>query len=142
MAAHWWWIVLALSLGALELVSGTFYLLLVALGCLMAALLAWTGLGVAWQVLTATLWSGMFCYALMRYRGAHPLQDASGIDTDDLDAGHFVTVNQWDQTGQTTVQYRGARWQARGDIGSEQRLGTHVIVRIDGNQLILRPKQP
>ena len=43
MAIQYWWWVLALGIGILELLSGTFYLLMIALGCAAAGLVAALG---------------------------------------------------------------------------------------------------
>jgi len=47
---YWWWI-LALGMGVLELVTGTFYLLVLAAGCAAGGLAAWAGAGLTVQVL-------------------------------------------------------------------------------------------
>ena len=43
------WLVAALILGGLEMIAGTFYLLVLAAGAVVAAALDWFGLSLAWQ---------------------------------------------------------------------------------------------
>ena len=66
-----WWL-LAGAAVALELVSGTFYLLMLALGLAAAALAAHAGAGLAWQLSCAALVGGGAVLAwsrLARQRG-------------------------------------------------------------------------
>ncbi len=51
MQLHYWWWILALGLGVLELMTGTFYLLVLAAGCAAGGLAAWFGAGLTVQVL-------------------------------------------------------------------------------------------
>ena len=43
------WLVAALILGGIDMVAGTFYLLMIGLGCLAGAVVYWADLSLAWQ---------------------------------------------------------------------------------------------
>ena len=49
ISAVWGWLIAALVLGGSEILTGTFYLLVLAVSCLAGAVAAGLALGAAWQ---------------------------------------------------------------------------------------------
>ena len=133
----YWWIAAGL-LVAVELTTGTFYLLMLGLGAAAGAMAAHLGLGPAAQMLAAAIVGGAATIAWhlrRRSRGA-PAPAASNPDVN-LDIGQTVHVEAWSAEGTTQVQYRGAAWAAR-YIGQEPAVGgRHVIRAIEGSSLLL-----
>lgn len=139
-ASTLWW----LAAGALvlaELATGTFYLLMLALGAAAAALAAMAGGGVTAQLLAAAVVGGGAVVGWHRRRTA----GASGTDTAsnrnvNLDVGERVHVAAWGADGRTQVNYRGSNWAAvfRG-IGAPAP-GEYVIVAVESNHLVLAPR--
>lgn len=133
MSTYWW--VAAGILLALEMLSGTFYLLMLALGVASAALAAHVGWGLQAQIVTAAVVAlvavGLW-YQVRRQRRPPP-QD------NNLDIGESVQVQDWAPNGQTQVRYRGAQWQAVLLAGAECRPGLHRVVNLEGNRLVLAP---
>ena len=56
-----------------------------------------------------------------------------------LDIGQTVTVDGWEDNGQTRINYRGTIWQAELLSGYPRRIGTHRIHAIAGSRLVLIP---
>jgi membrane protein implicated in regulation of membrane protease activity len=130
-----WWLATGL-LVACELASGTFYLLMLALGCSAGALAAHGGLPAAGQIATAAV-VGLGATAFWHVRrkrqpSAEPVQRNRDVN---LDIGQSLLVPDWGADGCARVQYRGAPWSVR-YAGSDTPLpGPHVIVAVEGNQL-------
>jgi membrane protein implicated in regulation of membrane protease activity len=136
-AATTWWILTGL-LVALELATGTFYLLMLALGCLAGALAAHAGLGLAGQMAAAALVGGgavTMWYLRRRSLPAEPpIHENQNVH---MDIGGSVHVDKWEPDGTAKVPYRGAQWSARWEGGGTPEPGPHVIRKLDGNTLVL-----
>ena len=133
-----WWIAAAL-LVALELTSGTFYLLMLAVGAVAGAMAAHLGLGVPLQWVSAALVGTASVYALhsMRKKRINP---APGANRDiNLDIGSVVKVDAWDDHGEARIRYRGSDWQARFGGKGPLQPGHFRIKALDGNTLVLEP---
>lgn len=136
-SATTWWIVAGLLVAA-ELASGTFYLLMLALGCAVGALAAHLGLSQTGQVLAAAIVGGAAVVAWYLKRSRMPATAPAASNPDvNLDIGQSVQVDAWSANGLTQVHYRGAAWQARfiGDAPAQS--GRHVIRAIEGSCLLL-----
>jgi len=142
--ARLWWIASGLLL-AVELFSGTVFLLLLAIGLACAGLVAWGGGAVTLQMLTAALIGGGAMLALRtwrRHRRGETPPDA-GLA---LDRGQAVHVSRWRADGTASVQYRGAHWLARctddTPAAQAQSTGEFIIVDVEGTMLRVRPATP
>ena len=136
-AATPWWIAAGVLVAA-ELATGTFYLLMLALGAAAGALAAHAGLGLTGQMAGAALLGGgaIVVWYLRRSAQAKSLPLASNPDVN-LDVGRRVLVDHWHEDGQARVNYRGASWQARHAGIGQPTAGEHVIQAVDGNLLLL-----
>jgi membrane protein implicated in regulation of membrane protease activity len=132
-ATLWWLATAALVLA--ELASGTFYLLMLALGAMAGALAAHAGMGLTTQLLAAAL-VGSATVGLWHLRGRRGPPQARDQNLH-LDIGEHVQVERWDAQGQAQVRYRGAAWQARHVGPGSPVPGEHRIRAIDGNRLLL-----
>ena len=130
-----WWIVTG-ALVALELATGTFYLLMLAVGAAAGALAALTGASLATQLTVAAVVGGVGAYLGHRWNLRHP-RSAATIDT--LDVGETVQVGQWAPDGTAQVRYRGAPWTAVLRPGAPQRAGSHRVTELIGSRLVLEP---
>jgi len=138
-ATTWW--LLAGALVAAELLTGSFYLLMLALGAAAGALVAHMGMGSSWQIGMAALAGAFTTFGWYRYRRSRGSKFAVGEANRDLnlDIGQTVQVTQWDAIGQCQVSYRGAIWQARFVGSGTPTPGPHRIVALQGNTLELTP---
>jgi len=139
-AASWWWIAAGVVVAA-ELTTGTFYLLMMALGMAGAAVAAHLGLGVAVQVVVAALVGGG-ATALWHWRRYRTPRSAPVHENRDanLDIGERVNVPEWTDKRTTRVAYRGTMWTARLQEGAAQTTGEHHVVAVEGNWLVLAPR--
>ena len=137
-----WWIVAGVLVAA-ELATGTFYLLMLAVGAGAAAIAAHMGLAFNGQLLSAALIGGGAVIGWHFKRRAEPRAVPAGENRDvNLDIGEIVHVSAWDSDGAASVNYRGANWSARyAGTGSPQ-TGPHRIHAIDGTRLLLEPAPP
>ena len=131
---------LAGVLVAIELSTGTFYLLMLALGLAAAALAAHAGTGLSVQWLAAALVGGGAVGLWHRRRQAQPPSDPQRNPDLNLDIGERVQVVGWSAQGTARVQHRGTQWDARLSAGASPASGWHRIVAIDGSQLVLTPE--
>ena len=137
-----WWIAGGVLVAA-ELASGTFYLLMLALGCAAAALAAHAGGAVTGQVVVGAL-VGVGATAGWNFRRMRQPRSAPAESKRDvnLDIGQTVVVRAWGADGSTHVSYRGANWQAGYEGDGTPAPGPHAIVAVRGNRLMLSPASP
>lgn len=130
-----WWIAAAL-LVALELGSGSFYLLMLALGAAAGALAAHLGLAQPAQWSAAALVGAGSVVVLYLVRRRRPQRSPQANRDINLDIGSLVDVERWDAGGGARVRWRGTEWQAR--IGRGQPVpGRFRITAVDANTLVL-----
>ena len=138
-APTWWWLAAGLLVAA-ELLSGTFYLLMLALGCAAGALAAHGGAGPTAQIAVAALFGAGATAAWHYRRASAPRSEPVERNRDaNLDIGAQVMVRAWAEDGSTRVHHRGSTWSARLAPGATAASGLHVIVAVQGNQLQLAP---
>jgi membrane protein implicated in regulation of membrane protease activity len=138
-APTFWWLAAGV-LVAVELATGTFYLLMLAAGCAAAAVAAHAGAGSTAQVVIAAL-AGGGATAVWHLRRASSPRSAPAASNRDvvLDIGEPVRVAQWQDDGTARVQYRGAAWSVRYAGVGTPAPGDHVIVAMNGSQLSVAP---
>ena len=135
-----WWLA-AGALVAVELVTGTFYLLMLALGCATGALAGHLGLSSPAQMTLAALLGGSATGALYLKRSRQPAPEPSQTNRDvNIDIGRAVHVEHWAGDGSARVSYRGASWAVRFAGSGKPHPGEHVIVALDGNELRVAPQ--
>lgn len=139
-AATLWWVAAGV-LVAIELATGTFYLLMMAFGLAAAAIAAHVGLSGTAQITVAAIVGGgaTALWHWRRYREPRSAPAAENRDVN-LDIGAHVHVGTWAADGTTRVQYRGSEWSARLAPGATAAPGEHVITAVEGNWLVLTPK--
>jgi membrane protein implicated in regulation of membrane protease activity len=137
--ATFWWVLAGLAVAA-ELATGTFYLLMMALGMAAGALAAHLGLSSTLQIAVAAL-AGGGATALWHWkRMKHPRSAPSAENRDvNLDIGERVQVEAWGTDGTARVSYRGSTWTARLLPGAATQPGEHVVKAVEGNWLVVVP---
>jgi membrane protein implicated in regulation of membrane protease activity len=138
-ASTLWWLVAGVLVAA-EMLSGTFYLLMLALGCTAAALTAHAGLAASAQFVIAALVGGGATAAWHFKRASAPRSQPAESNRDvSLDIGQTVQVDAWGPGGEARVQYRGAAWAVHYQAPGVPTPGTHVIVAVRGNRFDVAP---
>ncbi len=130
-----WWLLCGMTV-ALELLTGTFYLLMLALGLAAAALSAHLGASQTVQIVTAALVGGgaVAAWHLLRGRVEPPAQANVNVN---LDIGETVQITAWNPDGTASVQYRGAQWTAIHRAGITPVPGPHRVAELVGNRLLV-----
>jgi membrane protein implicated in regulation of membrane protease activity len=132
-----WWVVTGV-LVAVELATGSFYLLMLALGAAAAAVAAHLGLGINAQLVVAAVVGAGAVAAWHFKRRSMPAGAVAAENRDvNLDIGETVQVNDWDAQGSGSTQYRGSRWQVRFLGTGAPQSGRFVIRRVEANRLFV-----
>jgi len=132
-----WWLVAA-ALVAAELATGTFYLLMLALGAAASAIAAHLGLSNSGQLLAGAVVGGGAVALWTLRRSRQPVAaDATRNPDVNLDIGGTVHVAHWHADGTARIQYRGAGWDVRYTGSGPPTAGTHQIRAVEGNRLLL-----
>ena len=131
-----WWLI-AGGLVAAELASGTFYLLMLAIGASAAAISAHLQLSLTFKILVGSVVGGLAVVLGRMYQNRVITSNPQEHASQHLDIGEKVQVNQWNDQGLAQVQHRGATWRAICAEGQTQEIGTYQIADIQGNTLVL-----
>ena len=127
------WAIVALVLVIAELLSGTFYLLMLAVAAFGAATAAYVGQSFPVQAIVAVLLGAGGCYGVHVYRAR-----SSGKRMAPIDAGMPASFENWLDPGArlARVRYRGASWDARVEGSDSLEPGAMLVVlAADGNTL-------
>lgn len=132
-----WWL-LAGTAAAIELATGTFYLLMIGIGLVAAAVAAHTGLPLTSQILMAAFVGGG-AVALWHWQSRKGPQAAPANANPNvhIDIGEAVQVERWNADGTASVKYRGANWTAVQATPTPQTTGQFRIKELLGNRLVI-----
>jgi membrane protein implicated in regulation of membrane protease activity len=130
-----WWIAAAILVGV-EMMTGTFYLLVVALACVAGGLIASMGYDIGWQWGAAAVVEVLGTLAINRWKRTHQTKPKL---SNNLDIGAKVSVLQWNEDGTARVAYRGTQWDAVLESAATPRREHMVIVDMRGALLVLGP---
>lgn len=134
------WAILGLTLVIVELLTGTFYLLMLAIAAFGAALAAWLGQPFGVQAVVSAAIAAAGCYGVHVYRAKNLKEQMPSID-----AGQPASFENWIDQGArlARVRYRGASWDAR--VAGDQSPATGAVVYVlhtDGNTLEVTTQRP
>ncbi|MBI5277972.1 MAG: NfeD family protein [Burkholderiales bacterium] len=133
-----WWLAAGIAVGA-ELLTGTFYLLMLALGLAAGAVAAHTGASFNVQLVVVALVSVGAIGGLHRWRARNAgtaLQAGANKDVN-MDVGETLQVDVWNADGTAQVKYRGANWTATAVPGEPLATGAHRVREVVGNRLVV-----
>jgi membrane protein implicated in regulation of membrane protease activity len=133
------WILTAIALVIVELLTGTFYLLVLGIAAAAGAAFAWFGLPFFAQAGVATIVAALGVLLVRRYRVSTG-RTATSINA--IDVGQRVTVESWvnEAEGLARVHYRGTLWDAK--VIGERGAGTTFYIRgVDGSTLHIAPER-
>lgn len=136
-----WWIAAGAAV-LIELATGTFYLLMIALGLACGAVAAHLGLTSVMQIAAASV-IGSGATALWHWRRVQQPRSAPARENRDvnLDIGETVQVSDWAADRTARVAYRGSAWTARLQPGCAASLGVHRVMAVEGNWLVVAPAE-
>lgn len=133
MESYVYWFLLALILLGMEMVSGTFYLLVVAIAMAVGGLSALLGTGMEWQLILSAITVVAGTIILRRWKSTQ----AKEAPNASLDIGLPVKVIKWNDDGSARVFYRGAEWDAELESTDAPREGAFYIKAVQGSSLVL-----
>jgi membrane protein implicated in regulation of membrane protease activity len=135
------WAVLGGVLVTLEMFTGTFYLLMIAIGFAAGALAGWLGAPRNMQFILAAMVGAAATYALRRSKlGRVESTNAARDPNVNLDVGQTLAIEQWKNTGghySGRAMYRGALWDVELEQGGMAEAGRFVIREVRGSRLIV-----
>ena len=132
-----WWL-LAGGIVAVELLTGTFYLLMIAVGFVAAAIAAHLGGGPVLQMVVAAVVGGGAVIAWhFKRKQSHSELPAQANANVNMDIGETVHVTAWSLDGTASVQYRGANWTVIHRSGVSPSAGPHRVAEVVGNRLLV-----
>jgi len=132
-----WWLLTGGAVAA-ELLTGTFYLLMLAIGLAAAALAAHAGVSTPLQLVVAALAGGGAVVSWYFVKKRRPGDPSPRSDRSvNLDVGETVLIESWLPDGTATVKYRGANWTAihRSDLIPSP--GPHRVTELVGSRLLV-----
>ncbi len=133
-----WWLLTGVAVAA-ELMTGTFYLLMFALGLAAAAIAAHMGLGLASQLVIAAIVGGGAVVAWHLLRGKKSVGKSAEFNSDvNMDIGQTIYIEAWQADGTANVKYRGSNWIAQLQAGSEAAAGNYIIEQVIGSRFIVK----
>jgi membrane protein implicated in regulation of membrane protease activity len=137
-ASTMWWLLAGAAVIA-ELMTGSFFLLMLAIGLAAGAVAAHLDANLTQQLVSVAMVGGGTTAAWYQWRRMRPHAPKARYNRDvNLDIGQTVQVNAWEPGGHATVQYRGANWQVLlRDPHAPATPGRYSIVEVRGSQLVV-----
>ncbi len=138
-----WWLLAGITV-AIELATGTFYLLMISIGMAAAAVAAHLGVPMPGQLVTAAVVGGG-AVVMWHWQGSKKPKALHANANRDvhIDIGEQVTVTEWHADGTTSVNYRGSNWTAvlahKPKAEVHPATGQYRIKEMSGNRLLIEP---
>jgi membrane protein implicated in regulation of membrane protease activity len=134
------WAILGLALVIIELLTGTFYLLMLAVAAFGAALAAWLGQPFGVQAMVAAVVSAAGCYGVHVFHAKNSTRQMPQVD-----AGQPASFENWVDQGarRARVRYRGTSWDALVEGTASVDPGAPLyVVSTHGNTLTVTSHRP
>ncbi|MEQ1838170.1 MAG: NfeD family protein [Candidatus Nitrotoga sp.] len=140
MPSYAYWFLLALGLLAMEMLTGTFYMLILSVAVGTGGLAALLGWDMSVQI-TCSVITGMIGVMVVRkMKGAGTAKS----EDQNLDVGQTVRLITWNNDGTARVHFRGAEWDAELEdfkLGMVQPAVLY-IKSVHGSRLVLTSYKP
>lgn len=138
---YFWWIGAGVLIVA-ELLTGTFYLLMIAFGFVAGALARLAGADAGLQFVCAALVALAAVVILRRskFGRRRPRRDAASNPDVNPDIGALLEVPAW-QDGHARVPYRGAQWDVELAPGERADARVYEIAAVRGSCLVVVEKR-
>lgn len=123
------WLLAGFLLMIVELITGTFVLLMLGVAAFAGSLMAWLGLGLWPQTVVAVI------VAVSGLAWVRKRPRSEGPPMAHIDLGQAVTVDKWldRAAGRARVRYRDTLWDAR--VEGTTDLDTYYITAVEGSTL-------
>jgi membrane protein implicated in regulation of membrane protease activity len=140
MENHIIWLLIGFGLMIVELLTGTFYLLVLGIAAFGGAAAGWFGHGFPAQIITTAVVATIGSWMVHAYRARNALQQMKPVDF-----AKPVTFEKWtnQQERLARVRYRDAFWEAQVTDHAEVEAGdTLYILSSEGNTLRVTKTRP
>ncbi|HZW51813.1 MAG TPA: NfeD family protein [Rudaea sp.] len=134
------WLLIGMTLVIVELLTGTFYLLVLGIACFGGSASAFFGHTFGTQAIVAGCVAALGVVLVHAYRARNAARQMAPID-----AGMPANFESWidKSAGLARVRYRGAAWDARIEESASLEPGSLVyVVAANGNTLKVTVKRP
>lgn len=136
MAGWAWWLIIGFGLLIAELLTGTFYLLVIAIAFAAAAAAEYLGASFTWQLLIAAA-IGVGGSLWLRQSGIGRRRRGDADRLQHLDVGQTIRIDQWSAGRTARASYRGAQWDVELAAGEAALPGDFEIRAVQGSRLIV-----
>jgi membrane protein implicated in regulation of membrane protease activity len=144
MALWMVWMIAAGVMVILEMFSGTFYLLMIAIGLVSGAVVAYAGGLLEIQIIVAAVLGILATVMLRQSRIGNPGRVSPTRDPNvNLDIGQSIIIQEWNMPLQgngvatARVMYRGALWDVDMAHPGQPMAGQFIIREMQGSRLIV-----
>lgn len=138
------WLIAGFVLVIAELLSGTFYLLVIGAGAFAGSLAAWAGGGVILQAIVGGAVALVGTWLVHRWHVSQQKNDQGRSNL--LDRGQPVVLEGWENesAGIARVKYRGTSWDARMALPDARPVpgSTLYIEAMEGSRLVVVSAPP
>ena len=137
------WVVVGFGLVIAELVTGTFYLLVIALGFFAAGACAALNANFIVQAVVGSAVAMVGAWFIHHWHESQRMKDAGKSNM--LDRGQPVVLEGWtnESAGIARVRYRGASWDARVPQGPHPETGATLYIEgQEGSVLLVAATRP
>jgi membrane protein implicated in regulation of membrane protease activity len=139
MSAYVTWFVVGFALLVAELLTGTFYLLVLAIAAGVAGIAALAGASLPLQLVVAAAIGLVGSLWLRRARAGRTTPAADAMQN--LDLGQSVRIDHWTAGRTARATYRGSQWDVELAVGEEPLPGDYVIREIHGSRLVVSARR-
>ncbi len=140
MQPYVWWFLLALGVLGLEMLTGTFYMLVFSIALSAGGLMALGKFDFTVQLVVAAIIGVAGTLLLRAWKTAHSHKTMP--ENQNLDIGQRVTVETWHENGSARVTYRGTQWDAELESPDTPHNVPLYIKDRNGSVLILSQHKP
>lgn len=134
------WFVVAFGLLVAELLTGTFYLLVISIALAVAGVAALAGASAPLQFVVAAAIGVAGSMWLRSTRFGKRLHERGADRVQNMDVGQSLRVENWTSARTARANYRGAVWDVELAPGEQPASGEFVIREIHANRLIVAAK--
>lgn len=138
------WLVAGFVLVIAELVTGTFYLLVIGIGAFVGAVVAWLGGNVLVQAVVGSVVALAGAWFVHHWHVSRKHLETGGDNF--LDRGQSVVLESWtnEPAGFARVRYRGSSWDARySEPATRPAIGATLFIEAqEGNTLVVGSAPP
>ena len=132
------WFLLALGLFIAEMMTSTFYMMVLSAAMCIGGAAALMEMSPAVQLGLSAMTSIVGVILLSRWKAQQP----AAPEDDQPDLGQPVQVRFWREDGTARVHYRGADWDAEPESADTPQIKTLYIKAMQGSTLILTQHKP